>query len=1760
MHPRLSNLLLTTTTLSALAGLVWLGVPAAAGPEGGTVVGGSATITGQGSSSVVINQSSNSAIINWHTFNIGAGQSVLFNQPNSSSVALNRVTGGLGPSEIYGTLTANGRVFIINRDGVLFGPGAVINTAGFLATTNDIKNSDFMAGRYNFNIPGRPDASIVNLGRITATSGGFAALVAPGVRNSGTITATLGTVALGAANSFTLDLYGDRLITLAVNDKIAARVIDVATGLPLKSLITNDGRIRANGGRVELTAAAARTVVDSVINTSGVIQANSIGKHNGMIVLSAATGASKGAGAPTQTIKVSGTLSAAGKKKGTTGGTIVVSGEDIQFVNAMVDASGSAGGGKVMIGGDWAGGNPASGLVNNQSAKLENFLIPTATTVSVDAGTTINASARDSGNGGKVILWSDQLTTFAGTILARGGVQGGNGGFVETSGKRLLDFTGTVDTRAPVGVAGTLLLDPENYYINATGTPPGFDTTASAISSSTLVSNLGLGNVVISTQSTGSNAGDIFVQSNVAWTGNNSLTLSAHRNIQIDATISNTGAGNLILRADNTGSGVGTVQLITLGQINFAGSTGAVSIYYNPSGPGNKYENPTIFGAVTGQLNTYMLVNSASDLNLIGATEGTRSAQYALGKSFSVTDFNGFAPGTTFTSGFVFDGNGGLGVNYTLSNLTLSSGNSPIGLFPILGAGATVRNLNLDIVNVTATQVPNIVGTVAGISSGAIINVHVSNGTVGGGGSSSDIVVGGLVGQLQSGGTIAQSSTSAVNVTSFGTYNSTGGLVGLVQSGASITDSSSTGGTIAGGTNAFAGGLVGRNDGSITNSSSSNAVSGTTTNGAEDYSSAIGGLVGFNTGLISGSNATGPISGSSPANGQFAIILGGLVGLNNSPGQIVNSWSSSSVTGTGQVELGGLVGGNFASISGSHATGPVSGTGSGSIGGLVGFNSGDGATISNSHANGPVNGTGSVTVGGLVGINDFGSTIANSFATGAVTSTALGATDHFAGGLVGENSGLIANSHATGSVTTNGGDVSAGGLAGTSDFDGTVTNSYATGNVTVNGAVNGWGGGLVGGNAGAINNSFATGNVNVSAELALAGGLMALNFGQVNQSYATGNVNVSGTIGVAGGFVGVNIGSLTQNFASGAVSGDATFNVLGGFVGANTNGGIDNPNGGTIVQAYATGPVTSNGNGVVGGFAGVNVGSLDQTYAIGKVTGGTVAGGLVGANTNAPLPAALTSNEDIGPTLTGTGTATNSYWDPQTTGVNVSAGGTTRTTQNFLQTLPTGFDPGVWGLVPNPSYPHFAWQPGDTILQGVLDLLTPIVPSPQSQIVDNLINTNPVFANYTPPNVLNTTPGGVRQPQFPPPVPPGFQGPPSFPRLFDIPPLTETRFIADEVVLQIITSNVTITELENVLRRFGLTLLGSQQLGGTTNTTALRFRITNGQSVRDIIRQLASVQVVALAQPNYYFLADQKSEPAPASRGDAAQQQGDAAQYILQKWRISDVHRLVRGTNVPIAVIDSEIDAAHPELQGVIAQRFSASGAPEAPHPHGTGMAGAIASHLRVLGVAPSARLFAVQAFSTKAASAESTTFNILKGIDWSVSQGARIINMSFAGPKDPSLERALKTAYDKGVVLIAAAGNAGPKSPPLFPGADPNVIAVTATDADDKIFVGANRGKYVAVSAPGVDILVPAPDGSYQLTTGTSVAAAEVSGIAALLLERNPRLTPAEIKRILTGSAKRLAPGDRDDNFGSGLVDPLRALQSADPRTATPAPQLRQR
>jgi subtilisin family serine protease len=269
-------------------------------------------------------------------------------------------------------------------------------------------------------------------------------------------------------------------------------------------------------------------------------------------------------------------------------------------------------------------------------------------------------------------------------------------------------------------------------------------------------------------------------------------------------------------------------------------------------------------------------------------------------------------------------------------------------------------------------------------------------------------------------------------------------------------------------------------------------------------------------------------------------------------------------------------------------------------------------------------------------------------------------------------------------------------------------------------------------------------------------------------------------------------------------------------------------------------------------------------------------------------------------------------------------------------------------------------------------------------------------------------------------------------------------------------------------------------------------------------------------------------------------------QYAPQKLNLPEAHRLATGNQILIAVIDSGVDASHPDLAGAIIANFDAATDEARPHSHGTGMAGAIAARRTVLGVAPRVGLLTVRAFGSRASNAEGTTFNIIKGLDWAAAQGARIVNMSCAGPPDPRLRDALLKASRRGMVLIAAAGNAGAKSPPLYPAADPNVIAVTATDAEDALFSGANRGTHIAVAAPGVDVLVPAPDGTYQLTTGTSVAAAEVSGVAALLIERNPSLTPTDVRAILMRTAKDLGPKGRDREFGAGLVNAFEAVKSS--------------
>jgi len=369
-----------------------------------------------------------------------------------------------------------------------------------------------------------------------------------------------------------------------------------------------------------------------------------------------------------------------------------------------------------------------------------------------------------------------------------------------------------------------------------------------------------------------------------------------------------------------------------------------------------------------------------------------------------------------------------------------------------------------------------------------------------------------------------------------------------------------------------------------------------------------------------------------------------------------------------------------------------------------------------------------------------------------------------------------------------------------------------------------------------------------------------------------------------------------------------------------------------------------------------------------------------------------------------------------------------------------------------------------------------------------------------------------------------------------------TPTIPNEIIAEI-DSALTDGQADTLARRHGLRRIESQNFPLIGATVGL-FRISDGRSFETVRREFAADGSVRSVQPNFrFFLQQQKATPA----------EGDQAQYALAKLRLPEAHKLAHGTGIRVAVIDSGIDAKHHELAGSIVDSFDLLASSEGPHVHGTGIAGAIAAHARLMGSAPAAQLVAIRAFSGTANSAQSNSWVILKALDYAARQNARIINMSFAGPKDPLIERGINAEAARGIVMVAAAGNAGAKSPPLYPAANPNVIAVSATDAQDHLFQASNRGSHIAVVAPGAELFLPAPDEKYQVTSGTSFSAAYVSGVAALMLERNPALKPDELRAVIMKTARDLGSPGRDDLFGAGEADAYAAVEAVASAQAAP-------
>lgn len=411
-----------------------------------------------------------------------------------------------------------------------------------------------------------------------------------------------------------------------------------------------------------------------------------------------------------------------------------------------------------------------------------------------------------------------------------------------------------------------------------------------------------------------------------------------------------------------------------------------------------------------------------------------------------------------------------------------------------------------------------------------------------------------------------------------------------------------------------------------------------------------------------------------------------------------------------------------------------------------------------------------------------------------------------------------------------------------------------------------------------------------------------------------------------------------------------------------------------------------------------------------------------------------------------------------------------------------------------------------------------------------------------------------------------------------VPAPNETRFVPDEVLFELAPN----AEADAVLRRYGATLIARQRFE-LAGVTIIRAKLEAGRDLRAVLTQMADDSSIAGAQPNFLFDLQEDSavKPAPADTATASSDATDQPpmpslklgesttaargtgmvrrvlppQYVVDKLRLAEARRLALGRGIRIGMIDSGVDMEHPEISGSVLGYLDAVDGLATPHAHGTSMATAIVAHGELQGIAPAARLLVARAFGgTQATSANGKSFQIVTSLEWLVQQRAKIVNLSFAGPQDRLLSRALAGAKERGVIAVAAAGNGGARSAPLYPGADPSVIAVTATDADDKVFSDANRGSYIAVSAPGVDVLTAEPAGRYAFTSGTSIAAAHVSGLIALLVEKQPELDADSARRILAESAADLGSKGRDPTYGAGRIELVGALSRVLPvATARP-------
>lgn len=549
-------------------------LPSNALPLGAQVQAGSATVNTTGAS-MVVNQTSQQLITNWSSFNVGSGASVEFVQPNVSAAALNRVV-GTDVSQIQGQLKSNGQVFIVNPNGVIFGAGARVDVGGLTASTLNISDADFLAGRFVFNkdvaTQNEARAVLENAGQLLAAEQGYIALIGETITNTGSITTPSGTTALLAGERITLTVANNQLISYEVERGALDAQIDAG------------GVIKASDGVVVLSAKALDALTKSVVNSTGIVQANSLSNKGGKIVLE---------------------------------GDVITLSSD-----AALDASGATGGGTVHVGGGWQGAGD----------------LRQAETVTMQSGATIKANASNAtdtaantatGNGGEVVLWSDitnadSLTTVAGSIEAKGGQAGGDGGRVETSGRTLDINDATVSTVAPAGNTGDWVLDPG--HITIVSGSGGAVAGTGDIGATTVTNALASNNVTLAT---GAGGYDITVSSAINSGASNALTLTASRHIILSAAIAT--AGDLNLNADGGIRGNGDIAVAGSKTVTFnQGGDGTYSGVVSGNGgltkagagrlnltADNTYSGTTTISAGTLQLGNNTATGTVNNSNIV---------------------------------------------------------------------------------------------------------------------------------------------------------------------------------------------------------------------------------------------------------------------------------------------------------------------------------------------------------------------------------------------------------------------------------------------------------------------------------------------------------------------------------------------------------------------------------------------------------------------------------------------------------------------------------------------------------------------------------------------------------------------------------------------------------------------------------------------------------------------------------------------------------------------------------------------------------------------------------------------------------------------------------------------------------------------------------------------------------------------------------------------------------------------------------------